>query len=409
MATSKAKQARRKRRIENRKEHQLEIIANFNNPENLLGPLNMIVAGRATTRDVKWKPSIQSFILNMTYIAFESIDRLEALDGSRLSFYEFMISERGKRRRIQSVNPKERMEQHALVDNIIEPMLTHTFIYDNAASIAGKGIHFSINRTKTHLLRFFHYYGSNHGYALLLDLHAYFASIDHVILKEKLSKFLMNDAIDNKTQTVIDSFDKGLGLGSQLSQILALFFLNKLDHYIKEVICCRYYSRYMDDSCLLFETLEEAEKARDIIIHKYNEIEIELNPNKVKIYNLSKQPFPFLQKEFKLTETGKVVIHDISDGEQRMRGKIHFMREMYDANEISIEYIYNLFTSWVCAKKEFMDPRRLKTFQKDIYIAFPELKHINQYKEPEIDYINDTRLPGEIFTNRYTTGLTCIR
>ena len=31
------------------------------------------------------------------------------------------------------------------------------------------------------------------------------------------------------------------------SQLLAIYFLNDLDHYIKEKLYCKYYVRYMDD------------------------------------------------------------------------------------------------------------------------------------------------------------------
>lgn len=35
------------------------------------------------------------------------------------------------------------------------------------------------------------------------------------------------------------------------SQFLAIFYLNELDHYIKEKLKCKYYIRYMDDFLIL--------------------------------------------------------------------------------------------------------------------------------------------------------------
>ena len=40
---------------------------------------------------------------------------------------------------------------------------------------------------------------------------------------------------------------KGLCLGSQISQILAVSIPNKLDHYIKDICGVKHYIRYMDD------------------------------------------------------------------------------------------------------------------------------------------------------------------
>ena len=42
----------------------------------------------------------------------------------------------------------------------------------------------------------------------------------------------------------------GLFIGSMTSQILAIFYLNDLDHFIKETLKIKYYVRYQDDFLL---------------------------------------------------------------------------------------------------------------------------------------------------------------
>ena len=55
----------------------------------------------------------------------------------------------------------------------------------------------------------------------------------------------------------IDDFGEvGLGLGSQISQVSALMYPNKLDHYIKEELRIQAYGRYMDDGYLVHESKE---------------------------------------------------------------------------------------------------------------------------------------------------------
>ena len=49
---------------------------------------------------------------------------------------------------------------------------------------------------------------------------------------------------------IIDSESSGLGIGNMTSQILAVFYLNDLDHYIKENLKIKYYVRYQDDFLL---------------------------------------------------------------------------------------------------------------------------------------------------------------
>lgn len=43
----------------------------------------------------------------------------------------------------------------------------------------------------------------------------------------------------------------GLSIGAMTSQFLAIYYLNDLDHLIKEQLRCKYYIRYMDDFVIL--------------------------------------------------------------------------------------------------------------------------------------------------------------
>ena len=55
---------------------------------------------------------------------------------------------------------------------------------------------------------------------------------------------------------MIDNEEKGLGIGNMTSQVLAIFYLNDLDHYVKEELKIKYYIRYQDDF-LLFHSNKE--------------------------------------------------------------------------------------------------------------------------------------------------------
>ena len=60
------------------------------------------------------------------------------------------------------------------------------------------------------------------------------------------------------------------------SQFLAIFFLNDLDHYIKEELGCKYYVRYMDDFIII-------DTDRDKLKTIWKLIEIELKKLRLKI------------------------------------------------------------------------------------------------------------------------------
>ena len=75
---------------------------------------------------------------------------------------------------------------------------------------------------------------------------------------------------------------KGLPIGNETSQILAIYYLNNLDHYVKEQLKIKHYVRYMDDFILfhhdkeyLKECLEKIQKLTDEMIKKVEAVAAE--------------------------------------------------------------------------------------------------------------------------------------
>lgn len=95
------------------------------------------------------------------------------------------------------------------------------------------------------------------GYFLKCDIRKFFDNIDHLVLKQKLSKVIEDDRVLTLLYQIIDSFDvtpgKGLPLGNQTSQWFAIFYLDGFDRLIKEKLRIKYYSRYMDDCILIYQ------------------------------------------------------------------------------------------------------------------------------------------------------------
>ena len=66
------------------------------------------------------------------------------------------------------------------------------------------------------------------------DASKYYENINKNRLKELLKKYVKNDALLHLTFSLIDSFEKGLSIGSYLSQYLANFYMSFAYHYISE-------------------------------------------------------------------------------------------------------------------------------------------------------------------------------
>ena len=106
------------------------------------------------------------------------------------------------------------------------------------------------------------------------------------------------------------------------SQYLAIFYLNDLDHYIKEVLKIKYYIRYMDDMILIHEDREYLNKCFNIIKEKLiNEYKLELN-NKSNIYNI-KNGFNFLGFRYKLINN-KININLCSNTKKKILRNIKY-------------------------------------------------------------------------------------
>ena len=81
------------------------------------------------------------------------------------------------------------------------------------------------------------------------------------------------------------------------SQILAIFFLNDLDHFIKEKLKVKYYCRYQDDGCLYNPSKEYLKHCLEEISAFLKGENLQLN-KKTRIYKSSNN-FVFLGRNVK--------------------------------------------------------------------------------------------------------------
>ena len=207
-------------------------------------------------KNVRWKSSTQRYIANASLNVYDAYRRLHEGTFKSRGFYEFDLFERGKPRHIRSVDVHERVVQRCTCDYSLIPMLQPSFIYDNGASMKNKGYHFAVKRFNRHLQRHIRKHG-NRGYVLLFDFSSYFDSIPHELLMRILDKAYDDERTLKLIKHFINMFgDKGIGLGSQVSQVLALAAANELDHFIKEELRAKCYGRYMDDGYIIHESKE---------------------------------------------------------------------------------------------------------------------------------------------------------
>ena len=273
--------------------------------------------------------------------------------------YNIFLIHEPKFRVIMSQNVLDKLVNHLVSFYILKPALESSLIDLNVATRIGKGTSYAIYLMKKYLgeaRRKYHNF-----YILKFDILKYFYNIDHKVLKMLLErkikdasalKIIFNiidstneEYINQSIQELVTNYQKkikvpfileelnhipqyqkgkGLPIGNMTSQILAIFYLNDLDHYIKEVLRIQYYIRYMDDGILIYHNKSYLKKClnkiRNLLEYQY---QLKLN-QKTKIFSI-KEGIEFLGFRY-FFKNNKLIVKVRTSTKQRYKRK---MKQLY--------------------------------------------------------------------------------
>lgn len=140
----------------------------------------------------------------------------------------------------------------------IEPLLMKGMYEFCCASVKGRGIMRGMRHIKKILVQDRKYT----KYCLKLDIKKFYPGIDKQILKNKFRRILKDKDTLNLIDLIIDSGIEGIPIGNFTSQWFANFYLQDLDHFIKEHLKVKYYVRYMDDMVLFSNNKKNYERSK---------------------------------------------------------------------------------------------------------------------------------------------------
>ena len=295
---------------------------------------------------VRWKASTQLFESSMLIWVARLKDELDRGVYRSKGFNHFTIVERGKARHIQSIHISERTVQKCLVRYCLRPLIMPKLITSNHATLPDHGTETALKELREHLRWWYARHGRNGG-ILVMDYHDYFGSIRHDRLKGMYRKLDIDDRLYEITSYFIDCFDgdAGLGLGSEISQISAVYYVNSIDHFLKDAMGFHCYSRYMDDSYLIGD-LDDLELARACIETLSRDLGLRLNQKATKITRLDGGSFKYLKKRVFISETGKIVMRLDRSNITRERKRIKENARKLAAGEITQETEQQSWQSW---------------------------------------------------------------
>ncbi len=287
-------------------------------------------------------------------------------------YHSFTVFE-PKLREIQTLHYSDRVIQHVLCDNVIAPYFTKRAILDNGVCQKDKGTHFTLARFEKKLRQFARKHGQN-GYVLKCDILKYFPSIPHQQLKNIVLKHFKDQKLKNFVEVIIDSYHtrpeylekynipllddlspheynvkmvktgRGIPIGNQTSQIFGMYYLDKVDRYIKEVLRIKIYSRYMDDFVIVHEDKKYLEKAKIAIEKITSELGLILN-SKTQIFPL-KNGLVYLGFRYQISASGKLIKRVSKKTISRFKAKARLLNKAYADDVIDLERVRSALSAY---------------------------------------------------------------
>ena len=229
---------------------------------------SLIRSALQAARGKKTKPRVAMFLRNIEneVIAIEA--ELLAKTYQPRPYRTFKIHD-PKERMICAADFRDRVVHHA-VSSVLEPIFERTFISDTYACRKNEGTLRAMKRAQAFCRRY--------RYFLKLDVHKFFDSVDHEVLKDQLRRKVKDSGLLRLLDVFIDhpvpwtEAGKGIPIGNLTSQHFANFYLSGLDHYIKEYLRIDGYLRYMDDLVLFADE-------KDTLWDAYHRVERYLKEN----------------------------------------------------------------------------------------------------------------------------------
>lgn len=243
---------------------------------------------------------------------------------------------------------------------LIADMFRNAYI-DNCACQTGKGTTFAIGRMKKHLRRHYLENGAD-GYVVDMDVRKFFDSIPHDQLIEQVYFRVRLPIVRKMVRDIIESYpgDRGIGLGSEISQVLANSYLTAVDFMLKQRLGVRHCVRYADNIiCILPKEIggiddtgnsvkidgkEYARTVYDGVRHALHTLGLDVNP-KSSIHPLS-QGFHFLGFRWRLKGTGSIRLSVLRKSRTRIRRRLRRLVRKYRAGQIEMQDVLNSYQSW---------------------------------------------------------------
>lgn len=202
---------------------------------------NLLKAYESARKGKKNKGKVLQFSKDLYANINQLLTELNTNTYKPRPYIKFLIYE-PKPREIKAPHFRDVVVQHCIYD-VIYPIFDKSFIFHSYGCRKEKGNHRAVDMLQKYMR------SENNKYFLQLDIRRYYYTINRDKLKQFLGKKIKDQRFLDLIMLFADDGESktGVPIGNLLSQLLALIYLNELDHYIKRELKIRCYVRYVDD------------------------------------------------------------------------------------------------------------------------------------------------------------------
>lgn len=345
MNSQERREARYQRRKAARDKKLHENMNNIGTLSEALSYSTLYAAGKAACKGVRWKTSTKNFELRIFSRTARVRRKLISGEWKCKKPRTFTLKERGHIRKIDAPHIEDRQVHKALCKKLLRPLYYPHLIYDNGASIEGKGFSFAINRLVYFLRRWYRRYGTE-GFVVSIDFKGYFPNAPHSTIEEIHRRLILDNNFRALADYLLNAFGPvGMALGVETSQTEASMLANAIDHALKDQAGIKNLERYMDDTIFIVHTKQEADRALDVARQATNKSGLILNENKTHITPLTGR-FKYCQWRFHMTDTGKIILKPSRRSVTNMNRKLNAFSRKAKSGDMTIREINSDYNCW---------------------------------------------------------------
>lgn len=327
-------------------------------------------AGMKCCCEELWKFSVQQHRAHLFSGTAVKCRRIKNKTYRFSPYNRFPLQERGKLRIIDAPRVGDRQTHKTYNNEVLQKLYFPHMIYNNGASVKGKGLAFSRKVLIQEIAEHFRKYGFS-GDMILTDGKGFFPNADHDVIYATHRKYILEDGLREFGDAVIATVPggKGVPLGVEPSQSEMIEMPSPMDQHLKCQLSLRGHGHYMDDFATLIPPGVDKRFVLREMRAKAEGCKITLNDSKTRVIHFGKN-FTYCKARYHITETGRIVVRANKQAVPRDRRKIKAFREKIEDGTMGYMDLWASMNGMMAYLEQFDEHKNVLRLRRLFYALF---------------------------------------